>query len=352
MNYYPHHIGDFNSSTRHLTRMERGIFRDMLDLYYEKERPLPADERTLFRRLLVISPEEVEAAQQVLADFFTLTDEGWFNERCAAVIADYHANLKAAAAGGRARAWAAEEKRLRADIKVGDIVSAERRLLEFVERFDDSPETVAMTELLASLKRPPQTGFDFEPVKNRDATAIDARYNPGSDVIEPQANRDATAIDPRLSNAEANQNQNQNHNQNQVNTPTPSTQSEDPARGAVALSIEFRKHGVKTQPADPRLLEMASQGVTAETVAAACEEAKRTKPDGLNLGYVKGILERWSREAATISVAGARPQGRQPVGGVTAARAATIAGLTGGGVHGAAGYIIDIDTPTAAHQLG
>ena len=29
MNFYQHHIGDFNNATRHLTRLERSIYRDL-----------------------------------------------------------------------------------------------------------------------------------------------------------------------------------------------------------------------------------------------------------------------------------------------------------------------------------
>ena len=30
MNYYPHHIGDFDYATRHLTRVERSIYRVLI----------------------------------------------------------------------------------------------------------------------------------------------------------------------------------------------------------------------------------------------------------------------------------------------------------------------------------
>jgi len=43
MNYYPHHIGDFNSATRHLTRIERSVYRDLIELYYDTEAPLSRD---------------------------------------------------------------------------------------------------------------------------------------------------------------------------------------------------------------------------------------------------------------------------------------------------------------------
>ena len=58
VNFYPHHIGDFNNATRHLTRTERSVYRDMLDMYYDTELPLPLDSKTLSRKLLARSDEE------------------------------------------------------------------------------------------------------------------------------------------------------------------------------------------------------------------------------------------------------------------------------------------------------
>lgn len=75
---------------------------------------------------------------------------------------------------------------------------------------------------------------------------------------------------------------------------------------AVDLSIAMRKAGMQTQPADPRLIALAAQGIDPETVTAACEEAKRTKPNQrIGAGYIFAILERWALDAAALKVAGA-----------------------------------------------
>jgi hypothetical protein len=74
----------------------------------------------------------------------------------------------------------------------------------------------------------------------------------------------------------------------------------------VDLSIAFRAGGVMTQPADPRLIALSQQGVTVETVKAACEEAQRAKPgESVGLGYVAKILERWAKEASELKTNGA-----------------------------------------------
>ena len=93
MYQYPHHIGDFNTKTRHLSRLERSIFRDMLDMYFDTELPLDgSDIKLLSRRLLCRSAEEVDALQFVLAEFFEQQDGGMYvNHDCETVIAQYRA---------------------------------------------------------------------------------------------------------------------------------------------------------------------------------------------------------------------------------------------------------------------
>lgn len=94
MNHYPHHIGDFDRATRHLTRLERGIYRDLLDLYYDTEQPLTLDMAALCRKIIARSNEESTAVEQVLNEFFTKTPSGWYQARCEAEIEAYRAAVK------------------------------------------------------------------------------------------------------------------------------------------------------------------------------------------------------------------------------------------------------------------
>lgn len=90
--------------------------------------------------------------------------------------------------------------------------------------------------------------------------------------------------------------------------PAEKIEPENPPRAftAVDLSIAMRKCGVMTQPANPVLHALAEQGVSPDTVTAACEEAKRAKPgEQVGPGYVFKILERWAKDAAALKVAGA-----------------------------------------------
>lgn len=75
---------------------------------------------------------------------------------------------------------------------------------------------------------------------------------------------------------------------------------------AAQLSKAMRDTGIMAQPADPRLIALADQGVKPETVAAACLAARQSKPDeAIKPGYVFAILERWAKEARDLDAAGA-----------------------------------------------
>lgn len=52
MNYYPFHIGDYLSATRHLSWEEDAAYRRLLDTYYTNEKPLPSELRAVCRLVL------------------------------------------------------------------------------------------------------------------------------------------------------------------------------------------------------------------------------------------------------------------------------------------------------------
>ena len=61
MNYYPHHIGDYLKDTAHLTMIEDGAYRRLIDLYYLHEQPLPSEKRQVYRLARASSPAEKKA---------------------------------------------------------------------------------------------------------------------------------------------------------------------------------------------------------------------------------------------------------------------------------------------------
>jgi uncharacterized protein YdaU (DUF1376 family) len=103
VNYYEHHIGDYRKDTSHLSLLEHGIYRQLLDTYYIDEKPLTLDHAKLMRSHSVRSADEVQAFQNVLSDFFIRTEEGYVHKRCEAVIAAYKAKSVKAAESAKAR---------------------------------------------------------------------------------------------------------------------------------------------------------------------------------------------------------------------------------------------------------
>jgi len=100
--HYPHHISDFNNATRHLNRIERGLYRDLLDLYYETEKPLPTEVGEVARR--IVANELSTDVERMLNEFFIKTPQGWYHERCDEEIGKYQSNNSQRAQAGKASA--------------------------------------------------------------------------------------------------------------------------------------------------------------------------------------------------------------------------------------------------------
>lgn len=104
MNHYPHHIGDFNNATRHLTRVERSLYRDLLDLYYDTEQPLPAGDIHRLARRICCDPADISALESVLSEFFRLQGDLYTHARCDRELARYRGQIDAASRAGKASA--------------------------------------------------------------------------------------------------------------------------------------------------------------------------------------------------------------------------------------------------------
>lgn len=112
MHHYPHHISDFNNATRHLTRIERSVYRDLLELYYDTEKPLIADIDHICRKIIANTEQERKAVEQVLEEFFTLSADGYENCRCNSVLKEYKRNAKNKSKAGKASAEARKHKKV------------------------------------------------------------------------------------------------------------------------------------------------------------------------------------------------------------------------------------------------
>lgn len=102
MNFYPHHIGDFRSGTVNMSRLSRWIYRDMLDVYYDTEKPLPMDTEMLCDMIGVEVDEEIKVVERLLRFKFVKCEDGYRHDRCDCEIAAYHQKAATARANGKA----------------------------------------------------------------------------------------------------------------------------------------------------------------------------------------------------------------------------------------------------------
>lgn len=89
MNFYKHHLGDYDGHTAHLSWDEDMAYTRLMRAYYRREMPIPAAEA--YRLCRASSKGQKEAVDSVLREFFNLQDDGWHNKRCDEEITAYQA---------------------------------------------------------------------------------------------------------------------------------------------------------------------------------------------------------------------------------------------------------------------
>lgn len=89
MHYYKFNIADYRKDTSHLSTIEHGIYRQLIDWYYLDEQPITAETQVVIRRLRLGS-DEVKFLENVLSDFFVLDKTGYRHKRIDVEIKDYH----------------------------------------------------------------------------------------------------------------------------------------------------------------------------------------------------------------------------------------------------------------------
>jgi uncharacterized protein YdaU (DUF1376 family) len=86
MYYYQHHIGDYRKDTSHLSLIEHGIYRQLLDLYYITEKPL--DKKSI-RLIGARTDQEIAMVELILNEFFEKKGTKYFHKRCDDEIQNY-----------------------------------------------------------------------------------------------------------------------------------------------------------------------------------------------------------------------------------------------------------------------
>lgn len=111
MNYYQFNIGDYRKDAGHLSLLEHGIYRMLIDTYYTNEGPLVADDAKLMRSHCVRIADEVQAYKNIIADFFIVRDGMYYHSGCEKVLEEIFSKSAKARASSKAR-WDRKNKGL------------------------------------------------------------------------------------------------------------------------------------------------------------------------------------------------------------------------------------------------
>lgn len=100
MRHFAHNIGDYAAATAHLSFIEDAAYHRILRRYYQDEKPLPPDVPAVARLAGARTKEERQAVANVLAEFFTLEDDGYHQSRADREIEAYQSKAQAARENG------------------------------------------------------------------------------------------------------------------------------------------------------------------------------------------------------------------------------------------------------------
>ena len=109
MNFFQNHIGDYAAATAHLSWDEDAAYKRMIHVYYQHEKPLPKENKKIFRLIRAFSKSQQRAVLSVLEEFFILDEDGYHQKRCDEEIAVYHDKSSKAKASANAR-WGTQKQ--------------------------------------------------------------------------------------------------------------------------------------------------------------------------------------------------------------------------------------------------
>lgn len=285
MNFYPFHIGDYASATRHLSWDEDMAYRRLIDAYYTREAPIPLDRRQAYRLVCASTPEQRDAVDVVLSEFFEETPDGWRNSRCDSEIDVCRQKSEKAAQSARSRWSNANAMRTHSERNASDL--------------------------------PVPTDADTYPQKEADAMPSQCERN--ANASSDRCERIEKACEGNATNTKTNTKSNKTTTiagttQSLVVVDSPPIDERDPATlRAIELTALLRARGAKLQASDPRVRAWAEKGHSDAQILVALEKAQQQRsdrgdPSPVNSGYIDAILKsdapagtRKSRSAISIA---------------------------------------------------
>ena len=112
MHHYPFHIGDYRKDTGRLSILGHGIYRLLIDTYYESELPLCLEKSKLARQHGIRTPEELSEMDAILDDYFSLLPDGYHHSGCDKVLRKIYEKSEKAKLSAEAK-WAKHREKMR-----------------------------------------------------------------------------------------------------------------------------------------------------------------------------------------------------------------------------------------------
>ena len=79
--YMPFYTGDYYRDTRHLSMLQHGAYRQLIDHCWDQRGPLPKDLERCYRICGAVNKEEQDAVRGIISEFFIEMDDGFYNKR-------------------------------------------------------------------------------------------------------------------------------------------------------------------------------------------------------------------------------------------------------------------------------
>lgn len=304
MNFYAFHIGDYASATRHLSWEEDCAYRRLLDVYYTREEPLPDDLRAICRLVVASTPDQRQAVEVVLHEFFHQTEAGWISPR-----ADREIDAM------RVKQSAQEEKNQHESERMRRYRERRAAMFDALRAFGVVPAwDVSMKELQRlhdatcnAKPKTPATDLQREQVVSGEAPATAISTNPITNTnvdtpLTPQGGRagfDPLDLDGLPEPHQLPRNTGSAH--------LPGSNSHNLA-GAVCLMA--KRMGIAlVNPANSKLNALLNAGASVAQFEGAIQKAMA---GGKNFSYALSIVEREEKEARELVDSLARPKASTP----------------------------------------
>lgn len=287
INYYEHHIRDYDAATAHLTWDEDIAYSRLLRWYYRKEKPLPADIKEVCRQVRATSKLQRESVENVLREFFILSDDGWHNETCDEVIERFQDGEPE-----REAKKANEENRLKKHRE-----ERSRLFKTLTDAGEHAPWNIKIEDLRRLVKAVSGDGNETPP-ETKPATPATAPATPATATQTPDTNHQSPVVKDI---------EDKTHT---VGEPEPPNRVLEPqlcptSEGFVCKAL--KDAGIPNpNPGHQTLRELIASGADiTEFQAAARDAVRKGKPD---FAYVIGIVRKRREEAAKMIL----HQGRMP----------------------------------------